>query len=602
MFIKWARAQQPVVWRAVVIILAGGLSCTEQGVEVVSGLTIESVFAVNDDAMVTLGWTGFEDGIPDEVDIHRSSAPDFTPSSGSYYATLPGTFNTFQDPEVVNGSLYYYRLVPVEIGDDGGRTSGTASSVAIGRPFDYDTIQTIRYSTDIQTIFNSSCAVSACHVGSGEVSSGAFGKRSKTAHNAQYSLKSWEDLFFGPKESAVVVPFKSSKSDLVRHTNSDTLTGPVALPHMPLPGFDLPPAQISVLQRWIDGGGQNDMGEVPFAVTPIGRIFSVCSAEDLIAVIDVQTNFLMRYVNVGRAADPNALFGAPHHVKVDRQGEYFYVTLINSQQLWKFSASTYELEGTLNIPFQPADIAISASGDTAYVTSFSSTQGLVTIVDTRAMQTLQSITVPFASNPHGIVLSNDGSKAFVTNAGSGNLTMIHLSDNSTSLIALDTLGNPFSSDVSPYLVAITPDDRYLFVTDYAQDGTNVYVVDLVLDPTKPSRVIPIGGRSIHVAITPDGSTAFVCNLGTNSVQVISIGDFSVRTIANVGKQPHGVVFTPDGTSAYVTTENTFDPDPPHHPSSDYAGVSFVFVIDVASLAIVEQIEVAAFGQGIAFSP
>jgi DNA-binding beta-propeller fold protein YncE len=142
----------------------------------------------------------------------------------------------------------------------------------------------------------------------------------------------------------------------------------------------------------------------------------------------------------------------------------------------------------------------------------------------------------------------------------------------------------------------------LFVTDYAQGAENVFVFDLVLDPTKPSKIIPIGGRSIHVAITPDGSKAFVCNFDLNSVDVISIPDFTVTTIANVGKQPHGVVFTTDGLTAYVTTENTLSPDPPHHPAFGSTGVSFVYVIDVPTLRITRSIEVGAFGQGLSFLP
>jgi YVTN family beta-propeller protein len=218
------------------------------------------------------------------------------------------------------------------------------------------------------------------------------------------------------------------------------------------------------------------------------------------------------------------------------------------------------------------------------------------------MTIMRSIFVPFASNPHGIVISHDGSTVYATNAGSGNLTQINVSDNSSSLIALDTLGNPFQSDVSPYLVDISPDDRYLLVTDYAPGGQNIYVIDLLLDPLKPSRVVPIGGRSVHVAFTPDGTQAFACNLEDNTVHVINMSDFSVRTINNVGRQPHGVTFSPDGLRAFVTTENTFGAEPPHHPTSGGEGVSFVYVIEVPTLNIIESIEVGAFGQGIAYAP
>ena len=559
------------------------------------------MLAVNDDRRVTLVWTSWAGATPDEVDIFRGSHSGFSPDRSTYYATVPGTVFRFEDEAVINGTAYYYRLVPVEQGEFGQRFSGSPANEAYGRPFDYGAVTVPAYDQHIQPLFNSSCAVHGCHVGADDATPDGL-PLPRLAHGGQFSLKSWEDLFYGEKDGAVVVPFSSFKSDLVFHVNSDTMLAPVGLPHMPLPGLNLPASQVSTLIRWIDEGAKNQSGTFPFEVSPGGRVLSVCASEDLIAVLDIETGFLSRYVKVGREADPSLPFGSPHHVKVDPNGEFFYVTLINAQELWKFSAASYELLGRLPIPFQPADIALTQTGDSAYVSSFNSSAGLVTLVNTSTMQIIRSITTPFASNPHGVVLTNDGTKVFVTNAGSGNLTMINRADNSTSLVALDTLGNPFGSSVSPYLADVTPDDRFLFVTDYAPGGENVYVIDLQVDPTKPSHVIPIGGRSVHVAVTPDGSSAFVCNLDLNSVHRIQIPEFTVSTIPNVGKQPHGVAFSPDGTTAYVTTENTLTPDPPHHPSTSGAGVSFVYVIDVATLRILRSVEVGAFGQGLTVIP
>ena len=581
------------------LAVAAGLSCSDEVIEVgPANISVESLFAINDNGLVTLGWSPWIGSAPDEIEVHRSTSPQFTISVETYHATLDGRADRFEDSAVTNGSVYHYRILPIERSPGGFRSIGPPSNSVPGRPYDYGTVIDIGYGADIQPIFSSSCAVHGCHVGYTDTTPDDELNFPKTTHGGQFSLQSWEDLFSGSTDGAVAIPYFSRKSDLANHVNPDTLDGPVALPHMPLPGFNLPPSQISTLRRWIDEGAKNDAGVVPYSTNPMGKMLAVCASEDLIAVIDVQSNLLIRYIDV-TASDLS--FGAPHHVKVDPQGEFFYVTLIGAQQLQKYSTSTYELVESVAIPFQPADLLLSASGDSAYVTCFGSTQGLVTVVDTRTMSIIRSIYTSFAINPHGILMSKDKTRIFVGNAGSGNLTVIDAAF-STSLISMDTLGNPFESDVSPYLLDVTPDDRYLFVTDYAPGGENVYVIDLLLDPTKPTHVIPIGGRSVHVAITPDGQSAFVCNLTTNSVNVISTSDFSVRTIPDVGKQPHGIIFTPDGKKAYVTTENIFDPDPPHHPSSGSTGLSFVTLIDVETLQILAKIEVGGFGQGIAYSP
>jgi hypothetical protein len=49
----------------------------------------------------------------------------------------------------------------------------------------------------------------------------------------QFSLLSWADGVKGDGGISVVVPFKSTKSDLIHHVNRDTLIAPVSQPSMP---------------------------------------------------------------------------------------------------------------------------------------------------------------------------------------------------------------------------------------------------------------------------------------------------------------------------------------------------------------------------------
>lgn len=607
------------------------LGCKRDIVTVIDGpqrVSISSLFAINDDRRATLGWTPVFNGTARELVIYRSSNVDFVPSAATQYTTVQPSEDRFVDTSVQNGLLYYYRLVPVEELSNGMRRNGAPSNVALGRPFDYNNITSINYSNHIQAIFNSSCAVHACHVGFADEGGDSFEGLQKVLHGGEFSLKSWEDVFEGSDDGAVVVPYKSTKSDLFIHVNDDTTLGPALLDslgridplvHMPQGGFQLPRAQLLVLKRWIDEGAPNDQGAVAYSSTPRQRMFVVNALEDLIAVIDIAKNFVIRYVNVGRAYDSTFTYGSPHHVKADEAGRYFYATLINARQLWKFSATTYEFLERVTIPpagsSSPADVVFSSTGDTAFISDFNSGfgtgSGRITMVDTRSMQVIGTITLinpiaPFPPTlPHGLLLSPDKSRLFVTNSGTGNVSMIRLADMSQMIITLDTSGSSSTTPASPYLCDITPDGRYLFVTDYSGNAQNVYVIDFLRDSTKAWKAIPIGGRSVHVAVTPDGRYAYVCNFTNHSVVVIDILDFSVTSILipqGYGRQPHGVVFTPDGTAAYITTENLQNPDPPHHPTAGGTGTSFVLVIDVATKRITKKIEVGAWGQGIAYSP
>ncbi|MCH9802114.1 MAG: YncE family protein, partial [Actinomycetia bacterium] len=63
--------------------------------------------------------------------------------------------------------------------------------------------------------------------------------------------------------------------------------------------------------------------------------------------------------------------------------------------------------------------------------------------------------------------------------------------------------------------------------------------------------IAVGNNPAGVAITPDGSTAYVTNFENSNVSVIDTATNTVTTTIAVGDEPAGVAITPDGSTAYV---------------------------------------------------
>ena len=63
--------------------------------------------------------------------------------------------------------------------------------------------------------------------------------------------------------------------------------------------------------------------------------------------------------------------------------------------------------------------------------------------------------------------------------------------------------------------------------------------------------VPVGTNPIGVAITPDGKHAYVTNFTSNNVSVIDTATNTVVATVPVGNNPVGVAVTPDGKHAYV---------------------------------------------------
>ena len=144
-------------------------------------------------------------------------------------------------------------------------------------------------------------------------------------------------------------------------------------------------------------------------------------------------------------------------------------------------------------------------------------------------------------------------------------------------------------------VAITPDGTFAYVTN--RDVSNMSVIETATNTVVAA--IDVGGGSRYLAITPDGAFAYVAagaslqgNLGLYStVSVIATATNTVvATIADLN--PRDLAITPDGAFVYVASEG---------PDQVTSGDNEVLVIETASNTVVGTISVAGAG-AVAITP
>jgi YVTN family beta-propeller protein len=93
---------------------------------------------------------------------------------------------------------------------------------------------------------------------------------------------------------------------------------------------------------------------------------------------------------------------------------------------------------------------------------------------------------------------------------------------------------------------VTPDGKYVYVTDVGSG--NVSVIDTASNAV--AATIRVGGGPVGIAVTPDGKYVYVAN---GSVSVISTSNNTVIATVQAGYYPYGIAVTPDGKYVYVTT-------------------------------------------------
>jgi len=453
--------------------------------------------------------------------------------------------------------------------------------------------ETVSFSADILPIFEANCNFPGCH--------------NSTDKQAGINLTSWSTIMLnGSTFGSEVIPYNSKWSHLVQHINIDTNIAPVSEPLMPqakVPFTNGQPLGRNILEkilRWIDEGAKNDNGDVAFA-NITRKAFITNQASDYVAVVNLDNMFLTRYVKVGESVNTLA---APHNVAVDNQGRYFYVTLIAEGYIEKYDAMSYSKLGRLYAVTAPGHVIISPDGTKGYVTNYNvnGSERFIKSFNTADMTVLNTISDVTMNGTHGGRFTSDGEYLIIVAELGEYIQIINtVSDEIVQTIPVAGIVPPNGNGTGffrPIAVSLSPDDKYAFIT--CDRSNDVRVLDL--NTRQIIREIPTGLFPIQSECSPDNRWLYVANRNSNSVTVIDISTLTVfKTISNIGAQPHGVAFTPDGRYAYVTCESVSGSFV-HHPPVGSSVPGTTAVISVTNNHTkVKDIEMASFPAGISIT-
>ncbi|MBM2846631.1 MAG: hypothetical protein HW407_1943 [Bacteroidetes bacterium] len=450
------------------------------------------------------------------------------------------------------------------------------------------------FTNDVKPILDRSCGGSSCHGGGAQGFAGGL------------DVTTYEGIFRGSRYGTVVTPGNAFMSHLVQSVNQrDTMISPISSVRMPASRDLLVDAEVQTIVQWINNGARNDDGSLPFREPrPLGKVFFSSQSVDLVGVLDLSTNLLMRYVTVGNPLPFTTPPQSPHNVQIDDQGRYYYVTLIRGNRLRKYDAVTNVLLGDVAVGSSPAHVVITNDGAKAYVTNFDQTVGRVYAIETATMTVSSIIAVPnFMKATHGARLSQDGQYLYIGNNGTDLITIITtLNDSVVGHVPVAGDVPPFGSfNYKPYQIAVRDDDRFIYVTNNGK--ACVSVIERQGNTFTLRDTIRVGQNPLQCEVTRDGRFLYVCNRGSGSVSVIDAQTNSyLTTIPDVGRQPHGIDISDDSRTVFVTCENVAGAEPPHHPLVGSKDPGFLVLINVSTNTVIRRIEVGGFAAGVSVFP
>ena len=447
------------------------------------------------------------------------------------------------------------------------------------------------YPADVGKIMVNTCAVSGCHNNASYLSSSGL------------NLTSWVNMFAGSTNGSPVIPYNSTFSSLCYYINTYSDLGIQNVPTMPINKKPLSYKDVKLISDWINSGAPDANGNVMWADNPQRKKLYVANQGcDAVTVIDAETQLPIRYISVGNKGS----IESPHQIRVSPDGNYWYVNFINNNILQKYRCSDDSYVG--EIPLTPlaagtgSDDAfnwnafvITNDSKKAYCVSFQ-LSGKVCAVDLENRKLLHY--VGGLINPHGVMLSADNSKFYVTSQNGNYLTEFDTAFTSLTQLSLQN-GLPPSeaglfgtTDLGVHDIILSPNANELAVTCQNTNevrifNTNTYSVTAII-PTGlyPQEIVYSTSVNSYFITCERDSIMFAKSKGV--ITNINASTYATNYLA-CGYQPHGIAIDENKKLIYVLSRNLQSNGPlPHHTSVCGGRNGFVNFINLNAFTLLNK--------------
>jgi len=156
-------------------------------------------------------------------------------------------------------------------------------------------------------------------------------------------------------------------------------------------------------------------------------------------------------------------------------------------------------------------------------------------------------TLKVGEEPHEVIVTPDGRKAYVSNVKSRSVSVVDLD----SYKVLRTIRSPVLD--YPHGLGITADGRWVLLT--SEGSHRLVLIDARRDVI--ARAVTTSQSGSHlVALIEQGRRAFIANRGSDTVTVMSLPDLKVRRNIRVGRGPEGIAAAPNDRFVAVALQGS----------------------------------------------
>jgi YVTN family beta-propeller protein len=296
-------------------------------------------------------------------------------------------------------------------------------------------------------------------------------------------------------------------------------------------------------------------GQAPGAASdpdiPLSHRDRVYSAEQFSNTVSVTDPVDNRLLGVIRLGDPQPGNFSPlykgqvlvHGMGFSSDHKTIAVVSIGSNSVTFIDTATNAVKHTTYVGRSPHEAFFTPDGKEVWVTVRG--EDYIAVLDGQSFEEKSRIKVP--AGPGMQIFSPDGKYGYVCSSFNPETVVITVADH--QIVGHVKQDSPFCPNI-----AATPDGKQVWFT--LKDTGRTMVFD-AQPPFAVLKSIDTGPITNHVNFVRNakGSFAYVTVGGLNEVKVFRTDDFSLTATIPVGKLPHGIWPSGDGSRVYVGLEN-----------------------------------------------
>ncbi len=257
------------------------------------------------------------------------------------------------------------------------------------------------------------------------------------------------------------------------------------------------------------------------AISPRGdRVYVSNEADNTVTVVDPRTNTVVAKVPVGTS---------PNQIAVSANGRWLYVTEHADGTLAILSTESLKVEKRLAVGRNPHIAYVHPGGKAVYITSEGDQK--IAIIDSEKMELAGEVLLK--AFPRVIAMTPDGQRLFLTIRWlNGALVIDPNAKKVVNRLALDQ--SYFAPDgADAHGLVVSPDGSRLYVTSQQTHE----LTEFGLPTLRVLRKVRVGRNPNWIDLTSEGDLGVVSNTDDDSVSIVDLRRFAVVASIPVGREP-----------------------------------------------------------------